>query len=38
MKKGILYLEPSRIDRRKKLIRLTETGQQPITWQIPSIT
>lgn len=28
MKKGILYLEPSRIDRRKKLIRLTETGQQ----------
>lgn len=24
MKKGILYLEPSRIDRRKKLIRLTD--------------
>lgn len=28
IKKGILYLEHSRIDKRKKLVRLTETGQQ----------
>lgn len=28
LKKGMLSLEPSKIDRRKKLVRLTEAGQQ----------